>query len=443
MSALAKILLEENEMVSGSDLISSLITEELKKRGAKIYIGHDPKNVPEEASIIYSTEIPVKDNPEFQHGIKHHLPVMHRSDLLAELMKKKKSIAIAGTHGKTTTTSLAAAVFTECGLSPTYAVGGTIKQYGTNARSGSGEYFIAEADESDGTFLKYNPHGAIITNIGQDHMDYFGTKERLKDAFSKFFFKVQSHDHLFWCKDNKYLRELNPHGISYGFSEDAALRGSNFCQDGWNLSLDIHYKAKTHKNVFIPLVGFHNALNALSVFGLGLECGIDEQQLRKAFLAFKGVKRRADVIAEKEGVLFIDDYAHHPTEISSTLYGLRSILEEKRLVVVYQPHRYTRVKGCLGHFGKVFDHADEVIITDIYSSGETPIKGIDSQCIIDEVLTESEIRPLFVAQSQLESRLNNFLKSGDAVIFMGAGDISLFGRKYAGAFSLGKEALTV
>lgn len=434
MSALAKILLERRGEVSGSDSAPSPIIDELRSLGAKVHIGHDEKHIPKDASIVYSTGIS-KENPEFQFAIKNHLPVMHRSDLLVTLMEKKKAIAIAGTHGKTTTTSLVATVFTECGLSPTYAVGGYIKQYGTNGQNGTGEYFIAEADESDGTFLKYKPFGAIVTNIGQDHMDYFGTKERLKEAFSKFFFRVHSHEHLFWCNDNKYLRELNPHGISYGFSDDAEVKGSNFKQEGWQLSLDIHYKGKAYKRVTAPLVGFHNALNVLGVFGFAIECGLEEEKIRKALLSFQGVKRRGDIIAEKEGMIFIDDYAHHPTEIAATLHGLKSVLQEKRLVAVYQPHRFSRVKECLGHFNGVFDNADELIVTDIYSAGEVPIEGLSSQNIVEEIVDESSVSCAFVPHHNLGSYLNGFIKNGDAVVFIGAGDISSFGRKYAAGFT--------
>jgi len=440
MSGLAKILLEKGEVVSGSDIAASPILDELTSLGASVHIGHDGNHIPRDAEVVYSTGIG-KDNPEFREAIENHLPILHRSDLLVNLMAGKKSIAVTGTHGKTTTSALLATVFTECGLNPSFAVGGYIKQYGTNARGTSGEYFIAEADESDGTFLKYKPFGAIVTNIGQDHMDYFGNKERLKDAFSKFFFRVQSHDHLFWCKDNKYLRELNPHGIGYGFSEDAALRGSGFKQDGWTMFLDIHFRGQTYKRVEAPLVGFHNALNVLAVFGLALVSGIEESAIRKALLSFKGVMRRADILAEREGMIFIDDYAHHPTEISSTLYALKSILQQHRLVAVYQPHRYSRVKDCLGHFGNVFDDVDHLIVTDIYPAGETPIHGISSINIVEEVQTESSVSCVFVAHPELGPFLNKFLKKGDAVVFMGAGDISSFGRKYSVSFPVDKVSL--
>lgn len=439
MSALAKVLLEKKMEVSGSDIVLSSISEELGSLGAKVHIGHDEKNIPEGATVIYSTGI-AKDNPEFLFAIKNHLEVMHRSDLLVSLMEGKKSIAIAGTHGKTTTTSLIASIFTECGLSPSYAVGGYIKQYGTNGHYGKGDYFIAEADESDGTFVKYKPYGAIITNIGHDHMDYFATCERLKEAFLKFLFKVQSHKHLFWCYDNDYLRELNPHGICYGFSQGSTLLGSNFKQNGWHLSLDINYKGQRYKDITAPLVGFHNALNVLGAFGLALESGLSEDMIRKALLSFKGVKRRADVIAEKDGLLFIDDYAHHPTEIEATLRGLKSVLQEKRLVAVYQPHRFSRVKECLGLFGTVFNEADELIVTDIYPAGELPIEGINGMEIVKEIKGASPVPCIFVPQDELKAYLNGFIKKGDAVVFIGAGDISSFGRTFAASISFGKEA---
>lgn len=439
MSALAKILLMQKIPVSGSDIASSYVTEELKSLGAKVYIGHEAKNVPQDAIVVYSTDI-AKDNPEFLFAIKNHLEVMHRSDFLQKMMKGKKTIAIAGTHGKTTTTSLMATVFTECGMHPTFAVGGFVKNYRTNATWGKGEYFIAEADESDGTFLKYTPFGAIVTNIGMDHMNYFGTKERLTDAFLKFLFKVQSHEHLFFCKDNKYLNEICHHGVGYGFAEDSALKGSNFSQEGWRLFLDIRFQGKLYKKVEAPLVGFHNALNVLAVFGYAIASGIREEAVRAALLKFEGVKRRSDVIAEKEGVVFVDDYAHHPTEIASTLNGLKAVFQNKRLVAVYQPHRFSRVKDCKGSFGKIFDDADELIVTDIYSAGEAPIRDVSAMNIVGEVLEESDVPTVFVQQEKLHDYLNRFLKKGDAVVFMGAGDISSFGRQFAAKYQASSPA---
>lgn len=433
MSALAKILLMQKIPVSGSDIASSYVTEELKSLGAKVHIGHDARNVPQDAIVVYSTDI-TKDNPEFLFAIKNHMEVMHRSDLLQKMMKGKKTIAIAGTHGKTTTTSLMATVFTECGMHPTFAVGGVVKNYGTNALWGPGEHFIAEADESDGTFLKYTPFGAIVTNIGMDHMNYFGTKERLKEAFLKFLFKVQSHEHLFFCKDNKYLNEICHHGVGYGFSEDSALRGSNFRQEGWKLSLDIRFQGRLYNKVEAPLIGFHNALNVLSVFGYAVASGIREETVRAALLKFEGVKRRSDVIAKKEGIVFVDDYAHHPTEIASTLSGLKAVFQGNRFVIVYQPHRYSRVKDCKGSFGKIFDDADELIVTDIYSAGETPVQGVEAMNIVEEVLDESDVSTAFIPKEKLHEHLKRFLKKGDAVVFMGAGDISSFGRQFTAQY---------
>lgn len=432
MSGLARMMLESQAKVSGSDVASSSLIEELQKKGADVHIGHDPKYVTQDSTIVYSSMIS-QDNPEFRAAIEMKCPMLHRSDLLKALIGDNKLLGVTGTHGKTTTTALLAHVLIESGKAPSFAVGGIMPQLGVNAGRGAGEYFVAELDESDGSFTKFSSYGAIITSIGRDHMDYYGTTEKLTASFKQFAQQVQSSNHLFWCADNMYLRGLMPQGISFGFCESSALRASNFAQNGWNLSYDISYQGHTYPNVCLPLVGVHNALNSLAVFGLALSIGVDEQEIRRAFLSFRGVNRRCEKRGDAKNILIIDDYAHHPTEICSTLNAVREAIGERRLVVAFQPHRYTRIRDCLGEFGGVFDEADEVLVTDIYPAGEEPIPGVCSQNIVEENEQMSVVPFRMVSKGDLLPLLLQELHPGDVLITLGAGDITGISKELAEA----------
>ena len=321
-----------------------------------------------------------------------------------------KVLAVAGTHGKTTTSALLTTVMK--GTDPSYAVGGVLRQYETNAGSGKGDFFVAEADESDQTFLKYHPFAAIITNIGRDHLNNYGGEEELIAAFKKF---AGQCENLFYCGDDVRLRSFAK-GISYGFSNDCLLRTSNYRQMGWINVLDIAFEGKVYKDVEVALIGRHNALNATAVFGLALSLGVSEEQIRLAFSSFLGTKRRAEKKWEERDLLFLDDYAHHPTEIQTTLKGIRTAIGEKKLIAVYQPHRYSRIKDCIGSFGGIFDAADEVIITDLFSAGETPIPGVTHEPILTEV-TEA----CYVPRESLARHLSSHT---GVIVTLGAGDIT-------------------
>lgn len=423
MSGLARMMLQGQATVTGSDLKSNSLIEELQKQGAEVHIGHDPKCVSPESTIVYSTGI-AKDNPEYQAAIEMNCPMLHRSDLLKALIGDHKLLGVSGTHGKTTTSALLAHVMIEASKDPSFAVGGVMLQRGVNAGRGDGEYFVAELDESDGSFTKFSPYGGIITSIGSDHIDHYGSKEKLIDSFNQFFAQVESPENLFWCGDNMYLKEMKPKGYSYGFCEGCDLRASNLEQKGWSLTYDIHFKGKSYSNVSLPLVGVHNALNSLAVFGLCLSVGVEEEVIRQAFQSFEGVNRRCEKKGEECGVLVLDDYAHHPTEICSTLNAVRQAVEERRIVVVFQPHRYSRVRDCLGEFGGVFDEADEVIITDIYTAGEEPIPGISHEDIIEENEQISDVPFRHMTEAEIIPTLLNELRPHDVVITLGAGTIT-------------------
>lgn len=423
MSGMARILLERKIRVSGSDIATNTVIESLQKEGAKVSIGHDSKNILADMTIVYSTDIK-KDNPELLAAKSLQCPMLHRSELLQKIMLSSHGLAVAGTHGKTTTSSILAWVLEHSGLSPSYAIGGMVPQLKTNARQGKGDFFVAEACESDGSFLNYTPYGAIVTNIDTDHMDYYGTKANLIEAFKKFIAKVKSEKHLFWCGDDPHLRELKLPGINYGFGENCQLRASNFEQDGWVLRYDITYRGKLYPQVEVSLAGMHNALNALAVFGLALAIGIDESNIRSGLRSFEGVLRRCEKKGESHGILFLDDYAHHPTEIRATIKAIREVIGERRLVVIYQPHRYSRAKTLVGNYRDVFKDVDQLFVTEIYAANETPIPGLSHESIIQEIRSNSEISCQHVERLHVATSLASFLRPHDVCVTLGAGDIT-------------------
>lgn len=430
MSGLARILLSKNSEVSGSDIAHNPMIDSLIGKGAKVSHGHHADNISKDMTVVYSSDIK-SENPEYQIAHQLACPLLHRSDLLLQLMKGHQTLAVTGTHGKTTTSALLAWVLHCAQLDPSYAVGGFIPQLQANAGHGKGRHFVAEADESDGSFTKYQPYGAIVTNIDNDHLAHFGTEEALVDAFKLFMTKTESKDHLFWCGDDKYLNDINAPGISYGFGQQCQLRASNFKQNGWSVVFDIHYQQRHYPQVQVSLTGKHNVLNALAVFGLALQCGVPEEKIREAFKTFGGVLRRCEKKAEVSSILILDDYAHHPTEIVATLSAIRQAIQERRLIVVFQPHRYTRTKDCLGSYGSIFDAADEVIITEIYGAGEQPIPGITFEPILEEVKQLSLTKCMHIPRQEVLSDLIHKVRPHDVVVTLGAGDITKLGPELA------------
>ncbi len=423
MSGLARILLKQNVAVSGSDLKNSCVTDNLASAGAKVFIGHSSHNITPDMTIVYSTDIK-QENPEFQAALNLKCPMLHRSDLLLKLMQGHKTLAVAGSHGKTTTTALLTSVLLEAGCDPTFAVGGILPHLQTNADKGQGEYFVAEADESDGSFLKYQPWGAIITNVDTDHMDYYRTLENLCQAFKEFAAKTASESHLFWCGDDVHLNRLGLGGVSYGFGPQCKLRISHFRQDGWRIFFDVDYLGKHYADLEVALIGRHNALNSAAVFGMAIGIGISEEAIRKALRNFNGVGRRCEKKGEKNGIFFIDDYAHHPTEIKATLKAVREALPDHRLVAAFQPHRYSRTQDCLGLYKDIFDEADLVYVSDIYAAGELPIQGLSSASIMQELKQSSKTESRYASRENLAAEIASELQPHDIVISLGAGDIT-------------------
>lgn len=423
MSGLARILLRKKIAVTGSDIASSYVTEGLKTAGAQVFIGHDAKYITPNTTIVYTSDIK-QDNPEFLAAKELKCKMLHRSDLLHYLMEGYKTLAVTGTHGKTTTSSLLTTTLINEGIDPCYAVGGIVTHLKANAGYGEGNYFVAEADESDGTFLKYRPYGAIITNIDLDHMNHFGTEEALIDAFKKFAGLVQSPQHLFWCGDDPRLQNLKLPGISYGLGKNCTLRAINPVQKEWATTFDVEFKGKRYPNVKVALIGHHNVLNALAVFGLALSVGAKEGSLRDTFASFEGVGRRCEKKGMMNQIQLLDDYAHHPTEVVTTLDGIRTAITDRRLVAVFQPHRYSRTKDCLGTYGNIFDIADQLIITDLYGANEKPIPGVSHEAILAEVKQRSNIPVQYVPRAKLAETMAKFLRPHDVMVSLGAGDIT-------------------
>lgn len=421
MSALARILVEQGKSVTGSD--SSEIPA-LEKIGI-----HKKDHLPPEATVIYSSAIQ-KDHPLLLQAKKEQKTILHRSELLKLLMEEKRALLVTGTHGKTSTSALLTWVLISAGKDPTFAIGGILQNLQKNGGLGKGDLFVAEADESDGSFLNYPGEGAIITNIEKEHLSFWKTEENLIKGFQKFFKKIKEPSLFFWCGDDPILHKLNPPGISYG--KKGELKLLKCIQHHGELSFSASFKGKIYEDVIIPLMGEKLALNALAVFGLCLQLGIKEQEIRKAFLSFKGVKRRQEKIGEVNQILIYDDYAHHPTEIKALLNGLRKKPIKGRLIALFQPHRYTRTQELMEDFGDAFENADLTIITSIYSAGEKPIPGITGKALFKQIKKGD---PLFIEENKLMNYLPKMLLPNDLLVTIGAGDITTFGPKLIKALS--------
>jgi UDP-N-acetylmuramate--L-alanine ligase/undecaprenyldiphospho-muramoylpentapeptide beta-N-acetylglucosaminyltransferase len=427
MSALAKILIKQGYNVTGSDVKKNAITNTLEDRGATISVGHNASALPDNASVVYSTAVK-DDNPEYKAAIDKKYTIMHRSDMLLKLMKGYKTLAVAGTHGKTTNSALLTHVLITAQCSPSYAVGGILLNTGTNSDAGDGEYFVAEADESDGSFVKYSPHAAIITNIGAgDHLINSSSQDALDEAFITFAGKVSKSQNLYYSNDDERLRSLGISGITYAFDNDAHIKGSNYKQNGWESTFDITIDGKEYHNIMLPQAGKHNARNAMAIFAMALDLGINDATIRKAFETFKGVARRCEYKGTAAGVDVYDDYAHHPDEIKATLCAMKKALGTKPLIAVYQPHRYSRINETLHFFTDTFDAADKVIMTEIYSAGEKPVEGITSEAIAQKIQNNSTVPIHLLTRESLAEKITLLLSDGDTIVTLGAGDITYAG----------------
>lgn len=427
MSGLARILLQKGKNVQGSDAAKSYVTDALVDAGAKVFIGHAKEHLPTSCTVIYNSDIPAT-NPELAAAKEQNIPLMHRSDLLVSLMSEHKVLAVTGTHGKTTTSSLLTHVFCSAGCDPAFAIGGLLVGRDINASHGTSPYFIAEADESDGTFLKYSCEGAIVTNIDNDHLAHFGSWDSLVDAFKTFTDGCKTPEYLMYCHDDATLASMNIKGTSYGFSDGADIRITNFRQNGLQIQYDLTIGAKHYPEISCSLSGKHNALNSAAVFGLCLALGISPEAIIHGLATFGGVKRRMEKKGEAQGVVAYDDYAHHPAEIRATLKGLRAAVGDRSIVAVFQPHRYSRMRYVMKDFDHIFDDADIVVVTDLFTAKETPVPGVSTEAIFEEI-KKTAPNCIYMPRDTLVEQLAASVPSSSVVITLGAGDITKVGKE--------------
>ncbi len=440
MGGIAEVLANEGYQVSGSDIANNRVTEHLASLGAEIKIGHKAENVHGASVVVVSTAIHA-DNPEVMAARELRIPVVRRAEMLAELMRYRHGIAIAGTHGKTTTTSLIASVYAQAGADPTFVIGGLLNSAGTNARLGTSRYLIAEADESDASFLHLQPMVAIVTNIEADHMDtYGGDFTKLRATFLEFLHNLPFYGLAVVCIDDPVIRGLLPEigraTITYGYSDDADIQVQEFVQEGSQSRFQLRLQDGSVLPLRLNLPGRHNALNAAAAVAVALEDHIPTDAVVDALAQFAGVGRRFQQYGEFDTgagkALLVDDYGHHPTEVKATLASARAAWPDRRLVMIFQPHRYTRTRDLYDDFADVLAKVDALIMLDVYSAGEDPIPGADGRSLCRSIRQRGILDPIFVATpAEVPAVLADVLKDGDVVLTQGAGNVGQLSRRLA------------
>ncbi len=433
MSGIAELLLNLGYRVTGSDLKESEITSRLASLGGKIAIGHRTQNVAADVDVVVTSSAVKKSNPEVQAARDRGIPVIPRAEMLAELMRLKEGVAIAGSHGKTTTTSLIATVLAHANLDPTAVVGGKLNALGSNAKLGKGQLMVVEADESDGSFLRLSPTIAVITNVDPEHLDYYGTVEALQQAFVDFADRVPFYGLAVLCVDHPVVQHLIPRigkrHTTYGLSPQAEWRADGIKHGPFQSKFTVSYKGKPQGEVTLHMVGRHNVLNALACCAVAHELGISFKVTAEALKEFAGVQRRLTVRGEVKGITVVDDYGHHPAEIRATLAGARASFPHRRIVCAFQPHRYTRTRDLLGEFATAFNDADALLLTEIYPAGEDAIPGVSGGRLFEAVKACGHRDVAFAERGELARRLKDRAREGDIVITLGAGDITHVGEE--------------
>ena len=433
MSGLAEILVASGYAVSGSDLRTSQTCERLERLGIRITLGHDAAAVGDADVVVYSSAIS-PGNPELRAADEQKIAVIPRAEMLAELMRMKYGVAIAGSHGKTTTTSLVGAVLQAGGLEPTTIVGGRVKSLGSNSKLGAGDVLVAEADESDGSFLRLVPTVVVITNVDREHLDHYETFEHLVRSFLDFANRVPFYGASVLCLDDPVIQGLLPEVTrrtwTYGLSTQAEVSAESLEARGLAMRFAVRVRGQPLGPIELTMPGEHNVTNALAAIAVGLEFDVSFALIREALEGFEGVERRFEVLGEREGRLVIDDYAHHPAEIRATLAAARQALG-RRIVAVFQPHRYTRTRDVFDDLARAFHDADEVVITDIYAAGEPKLANVTAEALALAARERGHRGVHFVAEkSEIAAALGDLARDGDAVIFMGAGDIGRVAHAY-------------
>ncbi len=430
MSGIAEVLLDSGFEVTGSDLRENDYTQRLTDKGAKIFVGHGAEQVAEADVVVFSSAVPV-NNPELVAARQRGVPVIPRAEMLGELMRLKDGIAIAGSHGKTTTTSLVATVLRGAGLDPTVVIGGKLNALGSGAAMGAGDLLVAEADESDGSFLHLIPAVAVITNINPEHLDHYGSLDGVKEAFVGFANRVPFYGVVIACHDHPNVQDILPRIdkriVTYGFSAQADYRARNPVFSGLSVGFDVEYRGQSLGQFEVRMPGTHNVLNALATIAVADELRVDRDQVRTALRTFEGVQRRFSIVGEAGGVTVIDDYGHHPAEVEVTLEAAQRAYGQ-RLVVAFQPHRYTRTRDLFDELTRAFNLADVLFLTGVYAAGEKPIEGADARRLAEAIRAHGHRDVTLVEdRNELAEAISARVQPGDVVITLGAGDITRTG----------------
>jgi UDP-N-acetylmuramate--alanine ligase len=433
MSGIAEVLHNLGYEVTGSDIRESDTTSRLRNMGIRIYIGHDENNI-DNAHVVVTSSAVSPSNPEVTAAKARAVPVIPRAEMLAELGRMKYGILVAGAHGKTTTTSLVATLLGEGGLDPTIVIGGKLKAFGSNARLGQGEFLVAEADESDGSFLKLSPTLAVITNIDREHMDYFKDIDTLKSAFLAFINKVPFYGVAIVCKENEHTREIIPQikrrVLTYGLSHDADMYARNIQYVEGKMCFEAVFKGESLGEYNVPVPGVHNVLNSLAAILTAMELQIPQEKIRAGLGSFGGIQRRFELRGEAGGVKVYDDYGHHPVEIRAVLKAARECFADNRIIVIFQPHRYTRTRDLMGDFALSFSSADRLYLMDIYAASEAPIDGINSAALLEKIRQIGSLKADYISdRKELVKAVLSDVKQGDIIITLGAGDVYKLGEE--------------
>jgi UDP-N-acetylmuramate--alanine ligase len=449
MGGIAEVLLNLGYDVQGSDLKANGVTQRLARLGASIFIGHAADHLGKADVVVVSSAVN-RTNPEVAAALANRVPVVPRAEMLGELMRFRYSVAVAGTHGKTTTTSLVASILAEGGLDPTFVIGGRLKSADTNARLGAGRYLVAEADESDASFMHLQPMIAIVTNIDNDHLaTHDGDFSRLKQSFVDFLHNLPFYGLAVLCADDEHVRSiLDAVGrpvVTYGFAEGADIRAVNVVRAGLQSRFDAERAGHEPLALTINLPGRHNVLNSLAAVAVATELGIADAAIQKALASFQGIERRLQQLGEIQWpggrAVIVDDYGHHPTEVAATLEAVRQGWPTRRVVLAFQPHRYTRTRDLLDDFGRVLGECDVLLVTEVYAAGEAPIAGADGRAICRAVRSRGLMEPVFVEHvDDLADALRGVLHDGDVVLTMGAGNMGDVAQELKSRFAAGAAA---
>jgi UDP-N-acetylmuramate--alanine ligase len=452
MSGIAEVMHNLGYSVQGSDVSEGYVVEGLRKKGIKVMIGHAAENLGDAAVVVTSTAIK-RGNPEVELALEKRVPVIRRAEMLAELMRLKSTVAVAGTHGKTTTTSMVAALLDAGGVDPTVINGGIINSYGSNARLGSSDWMVVEADESDGSFLRLDGTVAVVTNIDPEHLDHYGDFDRVKDAFVEFVENVPFYGAAMLCLDHPEVQAILPRVqdrriVTYGFSAQADIRGEHVTPIPGGNRFDVQVRERDGslrriEGIELPMPGRHNVLNAMAAIGVALHLGIDDRTIQSGFAKFGGVKRRftkvGEIAIDGGNATVIDDYGHHPVEIKAVLAAAREGAQG-RVIAVVQPHRFTRLRDLMDEFQQAFNDADAVYVTPVYTAGEAPIEGVDADALVSGLKRRGHRAAETIADAEaLAAALRETLQPNDMVVCLGAGDITKWAAGLADAIEGGQK----